>query len=193
VNVSMSLIIASPAKRSASRDLWAAASSPAPQASAIITGTKHKSAAFYCDPNNGDRQDSTIAQRDRQRRPFEGRHGDLVEDSFLWRRSKFGNNLKAGRIAQEPGAKRFGDAGKPCHRHRSRECPSAFKSSPNSLRGPRMPSSTRSPCRPSKERRLRSPCAIVESRRSPLSGSQQKLGSSRPPATVPLNRDRVLR
>jgi hypothetical protein len=31
---------------------------------------------------------------------------------------------------------------------------------------------------------VRSPCAIVESRRSPFSGSQQKLESSRPPATL---------
>jgi len=45
VNVSVSLMIASPAKRGASSDLWAAVSSPAPQASAMITGMKHRSAA----------------------------------------------------------------------------------------------------------------------------------------------------
>jgi hypothetical protein len=58
-------------------------------------------ANFCCDTRDGDGHDSTIAQGDRKRRSFEGRHGDLVEHSFVWSRSEFGDDLKAGRVAQE--------------------------------------------------------------------------------------------
>ena len=55
-----------------------------------------------CDPDDGDRQDSAVAQRKRERRSFKRRHGDLVEYGLVRRRSQLGDDLKAGRVAQEP-------------------------------------------------------------------------------------------
>jgi hypothetical protein len=56
-------------------------------------------ADLHGDARDGDRGDPAITQRELKWRPFESRHGQLVEDCFTGQRRELRNDGEARRVA----------------------------------------------------------------------------------------------